>query len=63
VTKLTPTGTLAYSTYMGGSGLDEGAGIAADGGGNAYVTGFTSSGDFPVSSAADAPLGGPRTPS
>ena len=39
---------LAYSTYLGGSGDDNQAlGIAVDAAGNAYVTGFTSSTDFP----------------
>jgi hypothetical protein len=46
------TRVLAYSTYLGGSGREEGNGIAADGSGNTYVTGFTLSGDFP--STADA---------
>jgi len=49
VTKLTPDGSgLVYSTYLGGSGKDQGNGIAVDGSGNAYVTGFTSSSDFPT---------------
>ncbi len=39
---------LAYSTYLGGSGVEEGLGIAVDGYGNAYVTGYTISSDFPV---------------
>ncbi|WP_374088676.1 SBBP repeat-containing protein [Methylomicrobium lacus] len=39
---------LAYSSYFGGSGDDWGKGIAVDGAGNAYVTGGTSSSDFPV---------------
>ena len=39
--------SLAYSTYLGGSGLEEGKGIAVDAAGNAYVTGYTSSEDFP----------------
>jgi len=47
VTKFTPAGALAWSTYLGGSDYDEGCGIAADPGGNAYVTGYTSSDDFP----------------
>src|SRR5439155_938222 len=42
VAKLNGTGTaLIYSTYLGGSGRDEGFGIAVDGAGNAYVTGIT----------------------
>ena len=40
VTKLNAAGTaLLYSTYLGGSGDDEGNGIAVDQAGNAYVTG------------------------
>jgi hypothetical protein len=50
VTKLSPSGTsLKYSTYLGGSGLLEGAyGIAVDRLGYAYVTGYTDSPDFPT---------------
>jgi hypothetical protein len=43
--------SLVYSTYLGGDGLEEGAGIAADAMGNAYVTGVTESTDFPVRNA------------
>src|SRR6266850_2206770 len=47
VTKLDPTGSaLLYSTYLGGSGSDQGSGIAVDAAGAAYVTGFTTSADF-----------------
>ena len=49
VTKLSATGdALAYSTYLGGSGEDFGAGIAVDDTGAAYVTGATGSADFPT---------------
>ena len=41
---------LAYSTYLGGSGLDRSRCIAVDNAGNAYVAGSTSSSDFPVTS-------------
>ncbi|HZF19422.1 MAG TPA: SBBP repeat-containing protein [Burkholderiales bacterium] len=53
VTKLNPTGTeLVYSSYFGGNGSDGGMGIAVDAGGNAYVTGFTNSVDFPTTPGA-----------
>jgi Ca2+-binding RTX toxin-like protein len=52
VTKLEPTGAaLSYSTFLGGSGIDFGFGIAVDGGG-AYVTGFTEADDFPTTAGA-----------
>jgi hypothetical protein len=50
VSKLTPGGSLIYSTYLGGAnGADTGFGIAADSSGNAYVTGSTASTNFPTS--------------
>ena len=49
VLKLNPAGSgLTYSTYLGGGGDDGGAAVALDSGGNAHVTGFTTSTDFPV---------------
>jgi hypothetical protein len=50
-----PVLSLAYSTYLGGGGLDRGLGIAVDAGGNAYVTGFTTSPDFPTAHPLPAP--------
>ena len=41
----------AYSTYLGGNGNETGYGIAVDGAGNAYVTGFTASTNFPTTRA------------
>jgi hypothetical protein len=71
VAKLTPDGTaLVYATYLGGSGTvvvgpggqitvgDTGLGIAIDAAGNAYVTGNTSSSDFPITSDAFQPTFG-----
>ena len=44
--------TLAFSTYLGGSGTDSGEGIAVDSAGNAYITGSTVSTNFPVTPGA-----------
>src|SRR5580698_802770 len=53
VTKLNPAGTaLVYSTYIGGSTVDAGYGIVVDGAGDAYVTGQTSSSNFPATAGA-----------
>ena len=43
----TGTGSLVYSTYLGGSKEDSALGVAVDASANAYVTGYTSSADFP----------------
>ena len=40
--------SLVYSTYLGGSSLDQGFGIAVDSAGSAYVAGFAGSTDFPT---------------
>jgi hypothetical protein len=49
VAKLAVDGnSFAYATYVGGEKGDVGRGIAIDGSGNAYITGFTTSVQFPV---------------
>jgi hypothetical protein len=53
LTKLNATGTtLLYSTYLGGSGTDGAAAVAAEPGGVAYVTGSTDSIDFQTTPSA-----------
>lgn len=50
--KLNATGNgLIYSTYIGGNSTDHGQGIAIDVSGNAYVTGYTNSMNFPIVNA------------
>ena len=53
VAEVNPTGTgLVYATFLGGSGFDEGIGIAVDADDHAYVTGSTASSDFPTTPGA-----------
>ena len=54
VVKLSPAGELlVYATFLGGSAYDAGhGGIAVDGSGSAYVTGWTTSSDFPTTPGA-----------
>ena len=66
VTKLNPAGSaLVYSTFLGGSQPDGavtfGASIAVDSSGYAYLTGQTSSTDFPLQSALQSTYGGGST--
>jgi hypothetical protein len=66
VAKLDPTGSAVnYVTYLGGTGLvgidgltDSGSSIAVDAAGNAYVTGYTETNDFPVTPGAFQPASG-----
>lgn len=52
VSRFKGTGSLVYSTYLGGNSLDMGFGITADHTGAAYVTGVTGSPNFPVTKGA-----------
>ncbi len=59
VLKLDPDGLgLVYSTYLGGTGGDEGYNVAVDFNGNAYLIGYTTSTDFPTASPFQAVHGG-----
>jgi hypothetical protein len=58
LTKLAQDGSLAFSTYLGGSLEDSANGIALDGAGNIYIAGSTASTDFPVIGAAQGSTGG-----
>lgn len=53
LTQVHPTGgSFAYSTYLGGSTVDIGLGVALDPQRNAYATGVTLSSDFPTTFSA-----------
>lgn len=54
-------GRLVYATYIGGSGDDRAFALAVDAMGSAYVTGWTTSANFPVVSAAQPVLSDTKT--
>src|SRR5262249_17861792 len=59
VAKLNAAGTAPpYSVYLGGSGNEQGNGIAVDASGSAYLTGNTRSTDVPPAGGGAAKLGG-----
>ncbi len=53
--KMTPDGTVIYSSYFGGTLGSSGVnGVATDQSGNVYVTGFTEASDFPTTAGLPA---------
>lgn len=58
VTKFSPSWSVVYSTYLGGTGLDGATGLAVSPAGNAYITGFTASTNFPLADAFQATYNG-----
>lgn len=48
---------VSYATFLGGNSFEQGTAIAVDAAGNAYVTGYTQSTDFPMVNALDRSLG------
>ena len=59
ITKLTPSGkTRVYSTFLGGNGEDRANAIAVDRMGNATITGYTLSSDFPSAEPLQPAYGG-----
>ena len=62
VSKFNPQGSgLVYSTYLGGSSIEFAGSIALDSSLNAYVTGETTSDDFPVVNAVQAVISAPNS--
>jgi len=60
VVKVTSSGQLAWASYLGGSSGDGGRAIAVDASGSCYVTGDTTSSDFPTPGGFDTRLTGSR---
>jgi uncharacterized protein (TIGR03437 family) len=52
ITKLTPSGSIGWTTYLGGSGPDDAHVIAVDGTGNVWMAGETVSPNFPTTAGA-----------
>ena len=60
VAGFSPAGSLLFCTYLGGSGDDRAFGVTVDSANNTYVTGYTSSTNFPLANPFQTRLGGTR---
>jgi hypothetical protein len=60
--KISSTGSLSYATFLGGTAVDVGVGIAVDSSGNAYVAGLTNSTNFPTASPVQTAFGNGNCP-
>jgi uncharacterized repeat protein (TIGR01451 family) len=58
IARISSTGTKIYTTYLGGTGDDRGTGIKVNSSGEAYITGFTSSTNFPTAAPLQISNGG-----
>lgn len=58
VSRFTPSGTLTFSTLLGGAALDAAQAVATDAGGIVYVAGTTGSANFPATPGTGAPGAG-----
>ena len=58
ITKFDSANNLVFSTYLGGNNIDWGNKIVIDDNGNSYITGYTSSNNFPTKNAYNATFGG-----
>ncbi len=58
VTKFSADGSLLWSTFLGGNDGEDGLGIAVDAAGDAYVTGYTTSANFPTQNGWDKTYNG-----
>jgi len=58
ITKYTATGTLAYSSFLGGRSVDIASAIRLDSAGRAFVSGYTASTNFPTAAPVQASFAG-----
>ncbi len=58
LTKFDAAGNMIWSTFLGGTSVDGGQAVAADGVGNICLTGYTQSADFPVTGGFDMSYNG-----